>query len=128
MNFKFVIGGVLGLVLTALAARAQPNRSGCRHSPGEVIIYGGASPDGPWTMVWRPFYQMHTRAITPDSRVAQDLWKYCSGTTDLITTTLSEGYPNYKPEVHASLPDTQGGFKITGIVMPSLDVNSPALR
>jgi len=84
-------------------------------NPGEVTIFGGESPDGPWNELWKPFYQVHTKAIIPESRRGQDLWKYYSDSTDLAVTTLFRGWPYYKLEVHAILPDESGGFKTTGI-------------
>ena len=92
--------------------------------PGQVTIYGAESGEGPWTAVWRPFYQVFTRMIIPESREGQDLWNYYSDLTSLVTTNLARGYPFYKLEVHANLPDEHGGFKITGIYFsaaPSAD-------
>jgi hypothetical protein len=43
------------------------------------------------------------------------LWRHYSELTDLVTTTLPTGYPFYKVEIHAKLPDKSGGFKITGV-------------
>lgn len=84
-------------------------------NPGEVDIYGGSSTNGPWTHIWKPFYQVYTTVIVPPGGHGQDLWSYYSDTTDLVTTLLTDGYPYYKLEVHAILPDDRGGFKITGI-------------
>jgi hypothetical protein len=84
--------------------------------PVEVIIYGGSSLDGPWTEVWKPFYQVHTKTIRPSSGRGQDMWKYYSEATDMMTVTLqTTGYPYYKLEIHGRLPDEQGGLKITGV-------------
>lgn len=84
--------------------------------PVEVTIYGGSSADGPWTEIWKPFYQRHTKMIIPTSGRGQDLWKYYSETTDMVTMTLpNTGYPYYKIEIHANLPDKHGGLKITGV-------------
>ena len=84
-------------------------------NPAVVTIYGGPTPEGPWIPVWQPFYEVHTRRIVPESRRAQELWRYYSNTTDLVTTTLERGYPYYKLELRANLPDHYGGFKVTGI-------------
>ena len=85
-------------------------------NPGEVNIYGGPAEKGPWTKVWRPFYQVHTKVIRPPGgRSANVLWRHYSDLTDLATTTLPLGHPYYKVEIHAKLPDKSGGFKITGL-------------
>jgi hypothetical protein len=84
-------------------------------NPGEVNIYGSDSKDGPWTQLWQPFYQVHTKVVIPASRRGNDLWPHYSDLTDLVTTNLAKGYPFYKLEVHANLPDASGGFKISGV-------------
>ena len=90
-------------------------------NPGEVNIYGGDAPNGPWTFVWKPFYQVYTKQIIPGSGRGQDLWEYYSNLTNQVSTTISQGYPFYKVEVHANLPDESGGFKITGIYFATTD-------
>lgn len=84
-------------------------------NPAVVTIYGSTSEHGPWIEVWQPYYQVYTKMIVPESRVAQELWRYYSQTTDLETIALDRGYRFYKVEINANLPDKQGGFKITGI-------------
>ena len=90
----------------------------------QVNVYGGNSASGPWTSLWQPFNQTYLKPIIPESGRGQDLWKYYSDLTDLETMNLSKGYPYYKLEVHAVLPDEFGGFKITGIYFAAGD--SPA--
>jgi hypothetical protein len=90
-------------------------------NPGEVNILGANSKDGPWTQLWRPFYQVHTKMVIPASRRGNDLWPHYSDLTDLVKTNLSIGFPYYKLEVHANLPDASGGFKITGIYFAATD-------
>jgi hypothetical protein len=84
-------------------------------NPGVVNVYAGSSPQGPWQKVWQPFFQVYAKRIAPSSGRGQDLWFYYSDTTDLVTTTLAQGYPYYKIEIHANLPDANGGFKVNGI-------------
>ncbi|HHT26318.1 MAG TPA: hypothetical protein GXZ82_03580 [Firmicutes bacterium] len=84
-------------------------------NPAIVSVYGGSSPHGPWVKVWEPFHQVFTKTIVSSSGRGQDLWFYYSALTDMVTTTLAQGYPYYKVEIHANLPDSQGGFKVNGI-------------
>jgi len=86
-------------------------------NPVTVRVYGGPSREGPWTEVWKPFHHVQTTSLRPKSgsRRGQDLWKDFSDLTDLATTTLSLGYPHYKLEIRATLPDKSGGLKITGV-------------
>jgi len=84
-------------------------------NPAIVTVYGGFSPQGPWNAVWQPFHQVHTKPIHPESGRGQDLWVYYSDSTDLAITTLSQGYPYYRLEIRANLPDENGGFKISGV-------------
>ena len=85
-------------------------------NPVVVTVYGSTSPEGPWIEVWKPFYQVHTKAIIPPSGRGQDLWKYYSETTDMVTVTLeTTGYPYYKLEIRGRLPDERGGLKLTGV-------------
>ena len=94
-------------------------------NPGEVNIYGSPSAEGPWTHVGRPFHQVHKKTVLPPtdggSRRGNVLWKHYSGLTKLVTMTIPMGYPYYKVEVHAKLPDKMGGFKITGIYFAATD-------
>jgi hypothetical protein len=91
-------------------------------NPVTVTVYGGKSPDGPWTAVWKPFHHVQTKSVMPKSgsHRGQDLWKDYSGKTELVTTTLPHGYPHYKLEVRATLPDKNGGLKITGVYFTAL--------
>ncbi len=98
-------------------------------NPGEVNVYGGPSPEGPWTHVWKPFHQVHKKAVRPPAgRSANVLWKHYSDLTELVTTTLPQGYPCYKVEVHANLPDMSGGFKFTGVYFSTTAEQKPADR
>jgi hypothetical protein len=86
-----------------------------RIDPAEVTIYGGNSPLGPWTKVWVPF------SIVDDINDGpEDLWTK----TEFLETTITKGYPFYKVEIHARLPDNDGvGFKITGIYFSTEPLN-----
>lgn len=95
-------------------------------NPAEVTIYGSQSFNGPWEYVWKPFYKVVTKTLKPPTgaSVNEWLWNYYSNSTNMVTTTLPEkGYPYYKVEVHAKLPDTMGGFKITGMYFSVTDVD-----
>ena len=75
--------------------------------PAEVTIYGGNSPQGPWTKVWVPFSYVDDK-----NEGTVDLWTQ----TEFMEKTINKGYPFYKVEIHARLPGSEGvGFKITGI-------------
>lgn len=69
------------------------------------------------TLKFDMYWVTHTvnPAIVSSSGRGQDLWFYYSALTDMVTTTLAQGYPYYKVEIHANLPDSQGGFKVNGI-------------
>lgn len=95
--------------------------------PVIVTVYGGPTPEGPWEEVWVPFVQRHTRVIRPESGRGNDLWDYYTALTPPVSTTLERGYPYYRVEISASLPDLQGGLKITGVYFtaaPEPDVTS----
>lgn len=95
--------------------------------PGEVNVYGGPSADGPWTHLWRPFHQVHKKAVLPpEGRAGNTLWRHYSDLTELVTTTLPVGYPFYKVEIHANLPDKNGGFKFTGMYFTATTTAAPA--
>jgi hypothetical protein len=85
--------------------------------PADVTIFGGNSPSGPWTQVWVPFNQSVSEAIKPPAgtEAATYLWKLYTASTPMVQTTLAQGYPYYKLQVHANLPDEMGGFKFTGV-------------
>ncbi len=86
--------------------------------PAQVTVYGGASASGPWTQVWQPFNKTYTQTIIPPAGTGPAnayLWNYYSALTSVVSTTIPVGYPYYKVEVHAILPDEEGGFKITGM-------------
>jgi len=90
--------------------------------PAEVTIYGGNSSDGPWTYLWTPFYIVEYERVQPPPGAGQDwLWQYYSDSTNLVETTLSQGYPYYNLEVHAKLIDDQSGFKFTGVYFTVTD-------
>jgi len=83
--------------------------------PVTVTVFGGDSSEGPWTELWQPFRQVYRKVIVSESGRGQDLWGYYSSTTDLETITLPSGYPHYRLEIHANLPDKHGGLKLTGV-------------
>jgi hypothetical protein len=83
-----------------------------RIDPAEVVIYGGNSPNGPWTQVWIPFYYVQKSVIEPPGGGQEELWTQ----TEFLETTIKTGYAYYKVLIHANLPDsTTVGFKITGV-------------
>lgn len=77
--------------------------------PAEVTIYGGDSQNGPWTEVWVPFHQ-----IVEYDPGELDLWQDMTAVTPEVETTISNGYPYYKVEMHVNLPSPEG-FKFTGV-------------
>lgn len=83
--------------------------------PVIVTVYGGSTAQGPWEAVWEPFRQVVAKSVLPATGRGQDLWVYYSDSTDIVTTTLAGGHPYYKVEIYASLPDQQGGLKLSGI-------------
>jgi len=90
--------------------------------PAEVTIYGGETPEGPWTEVWRPFHVVLEYEAKPPPGEGQDwLWKTNTASTPPVEMTLAKGYPYYKLEIHARLvsQDTSA-FKITGIYFTAL--------
>jgi hypothetical protein len=90
--------------------------------PAEVTIYGGETSQGPWIEVWKPFHVVIDYEAKPPRGEGQDwLWKTNTASTPPVETTLAEGYPFYKLEIHARLvsQDTSA-FKITGIYFTAL--------
>lgn len=84
----------------------------------EYVVYGGNSPQGPWTKVWTPFSVTVTENKKPESGNKNDMWQ----NTGMKETTISQGYPYYKLEIHARYPQplttggSQGvGLKVTGV-------------
>jgi hypothetical protein len=70
-----------------------------------VTIYGGTSADGPWTAVWTPL-------DINQSSSSGGAWTQ----TDLLDTTIPEGFPFYKMELFGRYPEgRQQGAKFTGI-------------
>jgi len=95
-------------------------------NPAEVNVYGGETPDGPWTLVWQPFYQVVEQVILPPPGEDTDwLWQEYTAATPLVETTLESGYAYYKIEIHAALPDADGGFKLTGIYFTAAPLETP---
>jgi hypothetical protein len=90
----------------------------------EVSIYGGNSADGPWELVWIPFFHTQDRSIRPAAGQGQeDLWEK----TEFVETVLAEGFGFYKVEIHARLPEGNAtGFKITGIYFSTAQTDEPA--
>jgi hypothetical protein len=82
-------------------------------APAEIEIYGGDSPNGPWSFLWEPFYHEQSELIYPPGGNTEFLWE----DTSMLEHTLSDGYSHYKIQIHARLPvsDVRGGFKITGV-------------
>ncbi|VAW32495.1 hypothetical protein MNBD_CHLOROFLEXI01-1547 [hydrothermal vent metagenome] len=78
-----------------------------------VTIYGGASADGPWTAVWTPL-------DVDQATSTGGAWTQ----TELLDTTIPEGFPFYKVELFARYPDgRQQGAKFTGVYF-SVDGNA----
>jgi hypothetical protein len=82
----------------------------------EVTIYGGDSPNGPWTSLWVPFFfeQLTLPPKTVGDRASE--WNQ----TDLVETIIAVGYDFYKIEIHARFPEPRWrigdiGLKITGV-------------
>lgn len=70
-----------------------------------VTVYGGNSADGPWTVVWTPL-EVDQFSSTGGA------WTQ----TDLLDTTIAEGFPFYKVELFGRYPDgRQQGAKYTGV-------------
>ncbi len=93
--------------------------------PFDVNIYGSASPNGPWTLVWNPVHQVVLTLITPPP--GQDtswLWMEMTSWTPPVETIVPNGYSYYKVEIHVNLPSPEG-FKITGVYFASEDVDGP---
>jgi hypothetical protein len=94
---------------------------------GAVNVYGGPSADGPWELVWTPLYYTQDVKEVPESGGQQELWME-SGFREW---TIEQGYPFYKVELHARLPELVGdairgaGFKITGIYFATEATNDP---
>jgi hypothetical protein len=89
----------------------------------EVSIYGGDSADGPFELVWVPFYHTQDSTIRPARGAGQeDLWE----NTGFVVTVLEDGNSFYKVEIHARLPEGNStGFKITGIYLGSAQTDEP---
>ena len=70
-----------------------------------VTIYGGNSDDGPWTAVWTPL-------DVNQSSSSGGAWTQ----TELLDTTIAEGFPFYKVELFGRYPEgRQQGAKFTGV-------------
>ncbi len=70
-----------------------------------VTIYGGGSADGPWTAVWVPL-------DIDQSTSSGGAWTQ----TELLDTTIAEGFPFYKVELFGRYPaGRQQGVKYTGV-------------
>ena len=70
-----------------------------------VTIYGGGSANGPWTAVWTPL-------DVDQSSSSGGAWTQ----TELLDTTIAEGFPYYKVELFGRYPDgRQQGAKYTGV-------------
>jgi hypothetical protein len=73
----------------------------------KVTIYGSVNSDGPWTEVWQPFR-------VDQSSSSSGSWLQ----TELLHTTIDEGYPYYKIVLHAHYPpNTNYGVKYTGVYL-----------
>lgn len=78
-----------------------------------VTIYGGNSTEGPWTAVWVPL-------DIDQSTSTGGLWTQ----TELLDTTIAEGFPFYKIELYGRYPEgRQQGAKYTGVYF-SVDGNA----
>ncbi len=82
--------------------------------PAEMQIFGGNSPNGPWTLVWTPFYHEQDEVIfPPPGGSIEDIWEV----TGMLEHTISDGFPYYKVQMHGRLPiaPERKGFKFTGV-------------
>ena len=78
-----------------------------------VTIYGGNSAEGPWTAVWTPL-DIDQNTSTGGA------WTQ----TDLLDTTIAQGFPFYKVELFGRYPEgRQQGAKYTGVYF-SVDGNA----
>ena len=78
-----------------------------------ITIYGGNSADGPWTAVWIPL-------DVDQSTTSGGAWTQ----TELLDTTIPEGFPFYKIELFGRYPaGRQQGVKYTGVFF-SVDGNA----
>lgn len=85
----------------------------------EFTVFGGNSETGPWETAWIPFSITVTEVVKPPrGGTKDDLYE----NTGILETIIEEGYPYYKVEVRARLPEprvdtgSQGvGVKITGV-------------
>ncbi|WP_420642510.1 hypothetical protein [Candidatus Leptofilum sp.] len=78
-----------------------------------VTIYGGNSADGPWTAVWVPLE-------IDQSTSTGGAWTQ----TELLDTTIAEGFPFYKVELFGRYPEGgRQGVKYTGVYF-SVDGNA----
>ena len=83
-----------------------------RVAAAEVTVYGSQAPDGPWELVWTPFFHSQDDLIIPPSGDVTDLWEE----TGFLETTLDQGYSHYKVQFRARLPEGDSvGFKMTGV-------------
>jgi hypothetical protein len=70
-----------------------------------ITIYGGTSGDGPWTAVWVPL-------DVNQSTTSGGAWTQ----TELLDTTIPDGFPFYKIELFGRYPEgRQQGVKYTGV-------------
>ncbi|MGH2537035.1 MAG: hypothetical protein ACRDHL_06555 [Candidatus Promineifilaceae bacterium] len=89
--------------------------------PAEIVIYGGQSPAGPWAPVWTPFHLVQYEVIKPPDGRGDELWMH----TGALETVLAEGFPYYKVEAHARLPEGYTvGFKFAGVYFAAEGVGS----
>jgi hypothetical protein len=88
----------------------------------EILVHGSETAEGPWELVWLPV------TISQDENPGSCCVPGHKGIpwfqTFLLDTTLENGYPFYKVELHARYPETdteQGdvGVKITGVYFTS---------
>ena len=92
-----------------------------------VTIFGSNSPDGPWTVLWIPLNHSQPNQVVPENGGQEELWEQ----TGFLERGIEEGYPYYKIEVQARLPELPNGqirgagFKLTGIYFATSQTGDP---
>ncbi|HZM83020.1 MAG TPA: hypothetical protein VFC19_45465 [Candidatus Limnocylindrales bacterium] len=97
----------------------------------KAVVYGGASPNGPWTQVWTAFDHTETVDFRPSpGEPRSEAWQHFTSLPGMFddwfapvprTTVLPQGYPYYRVQLRASYPNPDNtasgavGGKVTGL-------------
>ncbi len=88
----------------------------------EIVVFGGNSPDGPWTQIWMPFSlgSQSEDQVLPSS---SEQWAY----TDIAEISVENGFSHYKIEVLARLveQEAEASFNLTGVYFATEAVTAP---